>query len=111
MQRHRILYRRYGAMIRLAHDKCVLELKAAVSNVRDRYYEELMDHENGGYGYMLNDDEIGQELDDCICNNPRLMLDEVNELHLFSENDDIGIQWDDIVNDRCWEGSEETLGS
>ena len=64
MRRHWILYRERENAIRRAHRACVRELEETFCAVRMRYYQELMDYEGGGYGYMLDDEEIEAELDE-----------------------------------------------
>ena len=45
------------------HDGVIRELEDAISEVTYDYYRELMDWEGGGYGYMLDADEIDEEVD------------------------------------------------
>ena len=56
----------YVARVHLAKRKVNCEMRFVFEAARCTYYRELMDHENGGYGYMLSDDELDEEMDDCL---------------------------------------------
>ena len=51
----------------------VHELQRAIATVKKDYWKELMDWEGGGYGYMLEGDDIDEELEWCV-QRPRELL-------------------------------------
>ena len=63
--------------IRHARRQVILELEDAFDLARYRYWRELMDTENGGYGYMLDADGIDEELDDYLTWNWRAIKDAI----------------------------------
>lgn len=85
MNRHWILYHAHENAIREAHRACVRELKEAFCDVRGRYYAGLMDHESGGYGHMLDDDEIHEEMDNCIAWCPKACFQAIDRVRFWRE--------------------------